>query len=83
MTVDFGELLTGDVYLPDEQGSQDGEVNSLDFTKIVQHLWSTAKDFYDLDGNGEINSLDFTLMFPNWFGADDPYIEDEAGDTDV
>ncbi|MFH1896062.1 MAG: dockerin type I domain-containing protein [bacterium] len=70
MVVDFGEMLAGDVYLPDEQGAQDGEVNSADFSKIIENLWSTIKDYYDLDGNGEINSIDMSLIISNWFKRD-------------
>ena len=69
-TVDFGDILTGDVYLPEESGQQDGEINSADFSKVVSLLWQVAKDYYDLDGNGEINSIDLSLIISNWFRRD-------------
>lgn len=70
-TVSFGTLLGGDVFLPDENGSQDGEVNSADLSKLIAVLWRTDKDYYDLNADGEINSVDLSMIIANWFGQDE------------
>lgn len=69
MTIDFGEMLAGDVYLPNEQGVQDGEVNAADFSKIVAEYYGN-KDYYDLNADGEINGADLSLIIANWYKSD-------------
>lgn len=70
VSVDFGTLLAGDVYLPNEQGSQDGEINSGDFSALVERMWG-SDSLYDLNADGEINSGDLSLIISNWFKKDD------------